>query len=151
MTLQRPMFPPVDQTRRHVLTLAAGAVAATIAPAESATAPAPDPVFDLIEMHRRTHAAHMASLKLQDRLERRYGISSRVDWVSTKPCHDESEAFEALVATPPTTLSGLLAWLDYFQELSSEFETEWMINDRADAAVLVESFAASLKNIGGLA
>jgi hypothetical protein len=111
-----------------------------------AAAPAIDPIFDLIEIHRNAHAAHMAALKLQDRFERRYG-TGHGGLISEKPCHDEDSAFTEMVAAPATTLRGLIAKLDYFQELSSEFETEWMVNDRAEAAVLIQSFAASIKHI----
>ena len=114
------------------------------------TLPAPatiDPVFDLIEAHRKTHIAHVSSLELQARFERRYGIGEG-SWISTQPCHDEDDAFNALVAEPATTMQGLLAKLAYFAELAGEFETEWMVNDRVDAAVVIQSFAASLKHIG---
>jgi hypothetical protein len=149
MTIERPMFPPVvDPTRRHLLTVAAGgAVAGLIPTAVLAAAAAIDPVFELIEAHRKAHAAHMASLELQARFERRYGIGG-ASWVSTKPCHDEDEAFTAFVAEPAATVQGLLAKLAYFDELAGEFETEWIVRDRAEAAVLIQSFAASLKNIG---
>jgi hypothetical protein len=110
------------------------------------TAAAIDPLFELIATHRTAHIAHMASLNLQARLERNH--DDRADWVSEKPCHDENDAFEALYATPATTLQGLLAKLTYLQVLASEDETEWMINDRVPAAVLIQSFAASLDNIG---
>ena len=106
-----------------------------------------DPVFDLIATHRKTHIAHVSSLELQARFERRYGIGAG-GWISTQPCHDEDDAFTAFVAEPATTVQGLLAKLAYFAELAGEFETEWMVNDRAEAAVIIRSFAASLKNIG---
>jgi hypothetical protein len=89
----------------------------------------------------------MASLELQTRFERRYG-NGQGSWISTKPCHEEDDAFEAFVAEPATTMPGLLAKLAYFDELASEFETEWMVHDRAECAVLIQSFAPSLKNIG---
>lgn len=106
-----------------------------------------DPVFELIEAHRKAHAAHMASLELGKRFELRYGLG-RGNWISEKPCHDENDAFEELVAAPATTMQGLLAKLAYFDELAGEFETEWMVHERAEAAVLIQSFAASLENIG---
>jgi hypothetical protein len=151
MTIERPMFPPVDPTRRRLLTIAAGsAVAAVIPTAVVAGIPTSvDPVFELIEIHRKAHAAHMAALQLQNRFERRYG-TGHGRWISTKPCHDEDDAFEAFVAEPAVTMQGLSAKLAYFDELASEFETEWMVYDRAEAGVLIQSFAASLKNIGVL-
>src|SRR5476649_2177488 len=83
---QPMMFPPRDPTRRRFLavaavasvagagTLAAAAMAANDVP-QAVTMPSrPDPVFGLIEAHRKAHAAHVASLELQNRFERRYGI-----------------------------------------------------------------------------
>jgi len=141
------MFPPVDPTRRRLLTVVAGgAVAAAIPTAILTAAPAVDPLFDLIEAHRKTHITHMAALELQNRLERRQ--DSRADWVATKPCHDEADAFAALIAAPAITPQGLLAKLAYLQHLASEFETEWMIDEQVYPLDLIQSFAASLKNIG---
>src|SRR5438874_12317467 len=108
MTIERPMFPPIDATRRRILSVTVGAVVATIAPPASATAPANDPVFDLIEAHRRAHVAHMESLALQTRLEQKHG-NGYGGWVLEKPCHDENAAFEALIAMAAVTLPGLLA------------------------------------------
>jgi hypothetical protein len=90
----------------------------------------------------------MAALELQSRFQRRYGFGGQGRWVSTQPCHDENEAFEAFVAEPAATMQGLLAKLAYFEELAGEFETAWMVYDRAEAGVLIQSFAASLRNIG---
>jgi hypothetical protein len=73
MTLERPMFPPVDPTRRHLLTVVAGgAVAATIPTAVLAAAPAVDPIYAAIERHnpRHYHAARerlgMGDLNMAD-------------------------------------------------------------------------------------
>jgi hypothetical protein len=55
-----------------------------------------------------------------------------------------------MVASPATTPVGLLAKLAYFAELASEFETEWKVQERVDCADLIESFRASLNNIGML-
>jgi hypothetical protein len=143
-----PTNTPIDTNRRHFLSVAAGgAVAAAIPAAALADAPAIDAIFDLIEAHRRAHVAHLESLALQTQLERKHG-NGRCRWVSEKPCFDEDDAFETLVSAPATTLPGLIAWLDYLQKLGSEFETEWMMTDRTCAAVLVDRFVTSLKNIG---
>ena len=147
MTIERPMFPP--STRRSVLTLAGGAIAAAIPTMSLAAAPAIDPVFDLIDAHRKAHAAHMASLALQERFERKYG-AARGGWISQKPCCDEDDIFVALVAAPATTVQGLAAKLAYLDELAGDFETAWMVPERAEPAVLIQSFTASLKNIGVL-
>jgi hypothetical protein len=142
---------PADRLSRRnaIAILAVGSAALPVIGIPMAAAAAIDPVFDLIEIHRKTHIAHMSSLELQARFERRYGIGAG-SWISTQPCHDEDDAFTAFVAEPATTVQGLLAKLAYFAELASEFETEWMIRERAEAAVLIQSFATSLKNIGVL-
>ena len=136
----------LSPTRRRFLTVAAAGATALALPPSTAAAPAVDPIINLIEVHRKAHAAHMASLELQNRFERRYG-AGKGSWVSTKPCHDENEAFEAFIAAPATTLPSLLAKLDYMEELSSEFETEWMIEERPDPGVLFRSFAESIANL----
>jgi hypothetical protein len=130
-----------------------GAIATVGAAAIATTPPAivglaePDPIFAVIEAHKAAHAAHIAALELQNRLERKHGIESS-SWVSEKPCNDENDAFEALISTPATTLTGLFAKLSYLEDLGSEFETEWMVDERANPTALIQSFAASLKNIG---
>jgi hypothetical protein len=53
----------------------------------------------------------------------------------------------AMIEAPATSLPGLYAKMAYLQSLGSEFETEWMIEDRADAGALVRSFAASIANV----
>jgi hypothetical protein len=147
MTIERPLFPP--STRRSVLTLAGGAIAAAIPTMTLPAALAIDPTFDLIDVHRKAHAAHMAALDSQARLEEKHGIGDW-SWVSRKQCCDEDDIFMALVAAPATTVQGLAAKLAYFDELAGEFETEWMVPERAEPAVLIQSFTASLKNIGVL-
>jgi hypothetical protein len=151
---------PVDPTRRRFLAVAAvasavgsGTLAAAAAMDPSVPAAVtmprpstPDPVFGLIEAHRKAHAAHVASLELQNRFERRYG-SGHGSWISTQPCHAEDDAFEAFVAAPATTIQGLRAKMAYFEELASEFETEWMVYDRVACPALIESFTASLANV----
>jgi hypothetical protein len=111
-----------------------------------ASARVPDPIYATIEVHRQAHVAHTDALTLQHRLDIAYDPDAYL--VSAKPCDDENDAFEALVTAAATTLPGLIAWLDYLQELAGDFETEWMMTDRTCAAVLVDSFVASLKNIG---
>jgi hypothetical protein len=151
--------PPTNTSARHSRRSILGAIAGSAAaaggiaglnPVIAAALPidaATDSVFELIDTHRKAHAAHMASLELQNRFERRYGVGHG-SWISTQPCHDEDDAFVAFVAAPATTVPGLLAKLDYFEELASEDETEWMTRERAEPDVLIQSFAASLKNIG---
>jgi hypothetical protein len=61
------MFPPVDPTRRHLLTIAAGgAVAALALPA--AMASEADPIFAAIEAHRKADAVADAAFAESSRL-----------------------------------------------------------------------------------
>jgi hypothetical protein len=150
-----PTNTPIDTSRRRFLAQAAAVVAGSatlgmtlpLPVSASAEEQTSDPVFNLIEAHRRAHAAHLKSLKLESRFERRYG-GGYAGLVSEKACHDEDDAFEAMVAGVATTLPGLRAWLAYLQELDSEFETEWMIVDRLFVPTLIKSFAAALQNVG---
>jgi hypothetical protein len=140
-----PTNTPVDPTRRRFLTGAAGAAVVGI-PTSNAGASEPDPIYAAIEAHRNAHAAHMAALELQARLEKTHR-ASEVSWVSTKPCHDANDAFDVFIAAPATTLPGLLAKLAYLQDLASDFETEWMIEECVGTLSLINSFAASIDNI----
>jgi hypothetical protein len=63
MTIERPMFPPVGPTRRHLLTVAAGGAVAAMAissTAQAAGSPA-DPIYAAIEAHRNAHATMQAA------------------------------------------------------------------------------------------
>jgi hypothetical protein len=146
--------PPTDTssvTRRNMIGGIATAGAAGALPAIAvAPAAAADPIFSVIETHRKDHAAHIASIELQDCFQRRYGAGSG-GWITERPCCDEDDSFVALVAAPAMTVQGLSAKLAYFDELAGDFETEWMVPERAEAAVLIQSFTESLKNIGVLA
>jgi hypothetical protein len=139
--------PPVDQTRRHLLTIAAGgAVAAAIPTAWLAAAPAIDPIFAAIDAHRKAHADHLAAIGELSRLEKIHGVGGR-DWsITEKPCDDENEAFGLLVGTAATTVAGLFAKFNYLREIA-EHEA-WMLDEREGTALdLIESFAGSIQNI----
>jgi len=143
---------PVDPTRRGFITLAAGAsiisvgslaavaampIAAALPTAEAAPA---DPIYAAIDAHRKANAVHLAALKAAEGL---------TDWgITEKPCHDENDAFEVLIGAPATTLGGLQAKLTYLRAIA-EGEEAWMLDEREGTAlILIDSFTASLKNIG---
>jgi hypothetical protein len=109
-----------------------------------------DPIFDLIDIHRKAAAAHLAAMQLQNRVEKIRG-AGRGSWITEQPCHDENDAFEALVGAAVNTVPGLLAKLAYLQELAQSDEWSWVIDDRDGVALhLIESFAASLANISAV-
>jgi hypothetical protein len=102
---------------------------------------AEDPIYAVIDAHRKAHAAHWAAIKSADGL---------MDWssITEKPCHDENDAFEILIEAPAATLRGLVAKLAYLREIA-DGEEAWMIDDREGTALpLIDSFIASLRNVG---
>lgn len=144
MTIESLCNPPVDPTRRRFLSVAAGgAVAAAIPIAVLADTPALDPVFDLIDIHRKAHAAHLAAIKEADRLGESWS------GITEQPCVDENDAFEILVGAAATTLPGILAKLDYLRELAEQ--EAWMLDEREGVALLLaDSIVTSLRNAGVL-
>jgi hypothetical protein len=142
---------PVDSTRRGFIALAAGAsiisvgsigaVAMPISATQVSYAPI-DPIFTAIDAHRKANAAHWAVLKASE------GIS---DWgITEQPCHDENNAFDVLIGAPAVTPAGLRAKLEYLRVIA-EGEEAWMLDEREGAALLlIDSFIASLRNVGVL-
>jgi hypothetical protein len=156
------MFPPRDPTRRRFLAVAA--VASVVSAGTLAVATAmdpsvpqavtisrrsgPDPVFGLIEVHRKADRDHEAALDEQDRLER-IGDHAAADLVGEAPCHAAFIAFDMLLAATATTLPGIVAKLAYLQDIAKR--DAWMFNDRRGSAILlIESLAASIANISAV-
>jgi hypothetical protein len=167
-----PTNTPVDTTRRRFLTTAAGAsvisvgslavstiqipvwpIAApclavpsvSVNPSELVEFTVPDPVFGLIEAHRKAGYDHEAALVEQARLEQ-VGDNAAAWLVSEAPCHAEFNAFDALLSAAATTVPGIIAQLAYLQEIAEH--DAWRFSDREDSAtMLLEGFAASIANI----
>jgi hypothetical protein len=133
------MFPPRDPTRRRFLTVAAVAsvagagtlAAATMAPndvPQAVTVPiGPDPIYDVIEQHRKAAREHIEAVRVQfayeehggikgERLKEYRRIEAAVDvaWVAM------ADAGCTLVNTRPTTLTGILALCRYIEPLFGE-------------------------------
>ena len=68
MKNEKTTLPTVDPTRRHLLTVAAGAVAAAIPTTVLAAAPEADPIYAAIERHRRAYEEWYKSLG-EDKIE----------------------------------------------------------------------------------
>jgi hypothetical protein len=148
-------------TRRRFLTTVAGASAMSVGSLAASTirerppvsclvertfAPIiQDPVFGLIEAHRKAGCDHEAALVEQARLER-IGDNAAAWLVSEAPCHAEFNAFDALLSAEAITVPGIVAQLAYLQEIAEH--DAWMFSDREDSAtMLLEGFAASIANI----
>jgi len=165
MTIERPMFPPVDPTRRRFLAVAAvgsmvgagslgfaaaapndvpQAVTVPLAPGKPVSTSAPDPMFGMIEAHRKADRDHEAALDEQERLE--WIGDDAADSAAEASCHAAFKAFDALLSAAATTVPGILAQLAYLQEIAER--EAWMFNDRADSAPrLIEGFSASIANV----
>src|SRR5258705_11112202 len=157
-----PTNTPVDTTRRRFLTVAAiGSMVGAGSLAFAAAAPNDlpkavtvppavaiaehDPVFGLIDAHRKADRDHEAALDDQDRLER-IGDDAAADIASEASCHAAFKAFDVLLAAAATTLPGIVAKLAYLQDIANR--DAWMFTDRPDAAIhLLEGFAASIANV----
>jgi hypothetical protein len=145
-----PTNTPIDMKRRRFLTVAAAASVVsvgTLAVAAISTAAMPaavttDPVYAAIERYKEAAAAHEAALQELDRLER---IDPDWDhgWITERPCHDEFNAFDALLEAAALTLPGLLAKLAYLQDIVGR--EAWLFEDHQGTAIrLIESFAGSI-------
>jgi hypothetical protein len=102
-----PKITPVDTTRRHLLTVAAGgAVAALVSPALAT--PAADPIFAAIDAFCRVDAEYMAF----------EGPNDIPDELGDR----QWNAYKAVLRTRPTTLGGLAALTSFARERS-----EWLL------------------------
>jgi len=156
MTIERPMFPPVDQARRHLLTVVAGgAVAAAIPTATLTAAPAVDPVYAAIERHKACALKHAAAwdvrarfndCQMNDEQERQLQILEDAIEAVWQPCQ---AAGIDLFNTAPTTHAGIIAAIRYIQERHrnhgehmplGEFETD----DGADRIDWLDCFLDTL-------
>ena len=164
-----PTNTPVDTTRRRFLTTVAGASAISVGslaagtiqipiaapciavpsvrvtPSELAGLSMPDPVFGLIEAHRKAGRDYDAALVEQGRLEQ-IGDDAAAWAICEAPCDAEFKAFDALLSGAATTVPGLLGQLAYLQDIAEHNACRF--SDCEDAAsMLLEGFAASIANI----
>ena len=122
---------PVDTTRRHFLTVAAGASVAsvgTLAVAAIATGAPPaalavDPIYAAIERHKAAALIWDAAVNVRadfpdtvdprtdEQQERLYELESAVD-ETWEPCE---QASVDLINTAPTTLAGIIAAIQYIR------------------------------------
>jgi hypothetical protein len=106
--------PPVDQTRRRFLTVAAGASVASVGTLAAAGIPtSDDPAFALIAAQRAAEIAHGDAIDAQDEAEDKYGLRSDEAWEAADRCGAMADEVNAicwkLATMPPTTLAGVAA------------------------------------------
>jgi hypothetical protein len=129
MTIERPMFPPVDQARRHFLTVVASGTVAMIPTAVSATAPAVDPIYAAIDAHRQAVAAHDAvtdvraafnDVNMNDEQKAQLAV---LEAAGADAWDQLDDAGCDLVNSKPTTLAGVAALCRYVEPLLNEKDT----------------------------
>jgi hypothetical protein len=113
--MTKPTNTPIDTTRRHLLTIAAGGAVAAAIPADALTAaPAIDPIYAAIEAHRKAAAVEQAAWA---EVNGRPDLSIDDECALTDAKNAEaSDALDELAETVPTTLPGLLAMIVYASE-----------------------------------
>ena len=133
-----------NPSRRRILAGTAAAIAGTtalnVAAIATAGAAAQDPVFAAIEEHRRCYAVLVVAGKNEPDLEH----PDHAAWEarSFKTMDEEDEAADALVATVPTTVAGLLAYLDYFVDFPD-------VEHRPFLMEIIETIAEASHNLIG--
>jgi hypothetical protein len=129
MTIERPRFPPVDQARRHFLTVVASGTVAMIPTAVSATAPAVDPIYAAIDAHRQAVAAHDAvtdvraafnDVNMNDEQKAQLAV---LEAAGADAWDQLDDAGCDLVNSKPTTLAGVAALCRYVEPLLNEKDT----------------------------
>jgi hypothetical protein len=124
---------PVDPTRRHFLSQAAGVAAGGTVLALAAIPPVPaaamagsaDPVFSLIEAHKRTAAAldiATAEVMRADDLDEPHD-----DDLMDGATDDDNAALAKLLEATPTTLAGIIAWVVYLNEAAKR--DPWTVDE----------------------
>jgi hypothetical protein len=139
MTIERPMFPPADPTRRHFLNLAAGAsvtVAAMPAVAPAIAACTVDPAFALIAAYRAAEVALGKAIDAEEEADTKHGRGSDEAWEAAERseavCHALQATCWKLANTPPITLAGVAAVLRLTNELEDK-GGEWPSTDTVGA------------------
>jgi hypothetical protein len=132
---------PVDQTRRHFLTVTAGAsvvsvgtlaVAAMPTAAPDIAACAGDPAFALIRAKREADVLYSWAIEAQDVAEEWQGPSSDAARKADERCYAAGKAVNEidwkLATTPPTTLAGVVAVLR-LANLIEDAGCDWPLTD----------------------
>jgi hypothetical protein len=119
-----PTNTPIDTTRRHLLTVAAGgAVAALTTASPTIAARAPDPIYAAIERHRAAGIIWNAAVDIRadfpeftaPRTEETDEERDRLDDAVDEARDPLEKAGVDLINTPPTTVAGIVTAIRYMQ------------------------------------
>jgi hypothetical protein len=127
--------PPIDPTRRHFLTVAAGgAVAAAIPTATLTAAAAVDPVYAVIERHQKARAAHNEAIDIHMDFEEMGMAGEKLEKnkrlvAETDAAYDRLDDVGCdLINTKPMTLAGVLALCRYVKPFFGESDPDELPN-----------------------
>jgi hypothetical protein len=157
------MFPPRDPTRRRFLAISAGAsFVGTGSLAAAATAPndvpqtvtmpiGPDPIYAVIEQHRKAAREHTEALNIHCAFEEcgmqgeKLEEYERLVALTDEAYYAMADVGRHLVNTRPTTLAGILALCKYIEPLFGEVDQpelpEYIDFDDDTQAYIPEAFA----------
>jgi len=118
--MTKPTNTPIDTTRRHLLTIAAGGAVAAAIPADGRAYPghAADPIYAAIEAHRKAAAVEQAAWDAVNADEKISLSDERA--MTDGPNAEAWHALKKFAETVPTTLPGLRAMIVYANELEAE-------------------------------
>jgi hypothetical protein len=139
----------VDPTRRHFLTIAAGASVVSVGSLVAA-APA-DPIYEVIERHRKAVLAHTESVDIKCAFEE-IGMQGeklkeykRLGALADAAYDAMEDVGLDLINTRPTTVAGILALCQYIAPLFGETEQpnlpQYIAYDDGTDAYTAEAFA----------
>jgi hypothetical protein len=162
---ERPTTIPVPQASRRALLMGFAAAATPMAPAlANALSEAPagdvDPVFAAIKLERDAFAAYCATSEITSRIgdekpprgrhkaHAAWWARQRVaDNAHTKSAQDLWAAREAFLKTQPTSVAGLLAFLDHMGGALSEGEAGEAFFDENEKEIALPTLAAAARHL----
>lgn len=103
-------------TRRAVL---AGAAALPALSVPALASIAGDPIFAAIERHRAAYVVRMEKCQIQSETADYDPANADIVAAADDACDEASAAANALLVTPPTTMAGILALLQYVEDFNN--------------------------------
>jgi hypothetical protein len=146
-----PTSTPNDPTRRRFLSVAVGGATVLALPPSRAAAPAADPIYAVIERHRRACIEHTEAVNIHMDFEEIGMTGAKLEKyeslvAETAATYDRLEdAGLDLINTMPTTFAGILALCRYIKPLFEDEDSpdlpEYILYDDDSTAYPAEAFA----------
>jgi hypothetical protein len=141
-----------DHSRRSALFMGAAASLATVGGIKAVAAALPDPIYAVIEQHRKAARKHIEAVRIQFAYEEHGGKQGerlqeyrRLEALTDTAYYAMDEAGCSLVNTRPTTLAGILALCRYIEPLFGETDQPDLPDnieyEDAASAYIPEAFA----------